>query len=377
MSNSFAVNGYGYGIDPYFLQAYNFNPSFMGSTGAAAQTTAAQQTANTSQNFALPAPEEEGSNAGLILGAGTVIAGAAATIMAFRKGKAAGAEGTLKQIGKGFEMMWNSVKGKVTQTPRQQFRMEKVGENWVCDIPNRSRSIKSGEQELLNNLGIQIGQAPKLGEKGVDIIQYRMNYNGDTIVVRGNKIVAIKNSSGDDILKNIIEATEGSNLAYKNELESVIAKIKAGKLNEIKNYKLSDILYKHTSDGVAKRYTMANQNAEAVLHSVRTNKYLHTDETAQAYGLRNKTVGEAFERINKKKLPKGLKAQMKYKTADGTVIVSENGKITGIIDTNNKFHAAGTDKFIVWESNNKQAIEKFKNVDKTKDDGIQSVVYTE
>ena len=366
-----AISGYGY--DPYFMAAYqSYNPNFKGtgatSVGNTQATTSTSPTVTTSPTFQARKEEVEnsGSAAKMIVGG---LAAIGTGVLLYKAHKKGGQKG----ICEGFKQMWKGITGKTDDATKETFKMQKNADGkWYCTIPNRKQRIdltSVDAKKTTQKLGLDINETIKFGDKNTKAFAFEFTHNGNVVQVRGDKIVSYKNPAGDDIMSKLSSEVE-TDVKYKKELQSIIAKINKGE-TKIDDVTLNKVYYNHTSDGVTRRFI---QEADDVtLNKIITNRHTLDSDAVTAYRRKNANIDEAIKQIEKGKIPENnLTIASAECVIDGRRLKIENGEVVGIFN-GDKLKGKDSDEFLAWLYNHPKALEEVKNL--TKDKKLQNIIY--
>ena len=252
MAPGYGINSIGYANDPYFMYALNsYNPNFM-----AAQQTQTTQTQTQVQNTQTTNPSFQGgtqnqpkadysekSNAGTIIGAVTIAAGAVALINAGRKGKLDGIKKFLGFGTKNINNATNEAAKKITENFTVKYN--KSGK-LLYKIPVKTTTVKgiNNVEKYAKDNGIKLNDLLKFSNENSVIT------GGKYVVEQGGKKYYVKFSEGKifDIIenkksiKNLLESTNVDDIKLVEKLNEKLAQITSMEGKWAKN--LEEITYK-------------------------------------------------------------------------------------------------------------------------------------
>lgn len=370
--------------DAYMLAALNsYNPNFRGAeqVAQATQTTAVPQISGVQQLPKADYSEGSDSSTGMVLGLGAAAVGAATLIYAAKKGKLDGIKKWF--TGKGKSVAEEAV-GKVSEKAASKLEGMKVvreGNKFVYYVPGKTEKLTKP-----NEIASRLKANPQLeaqlksmrfstGETQITKGTYTID--GNKIKFDGDKIVEIKNASGNKITSQFVENgkikssfASDADRDFATKIDDYLGYIRKGDTDIIrgKDTNLEDFTYITTiGDNVAtvSRKHMGKfvgkGHAPAKIESLTTLKKCDANSTeVLAYTRKSRADGKNIDALtskdflNKRTLPDGYKVGEFMYQYDGKKFKVVNGEVKEII-VGNKHYKEGQDFFEAYMERDSKA----------------------
>lgn len=327
-------------LDPYFMQAYNWNPQLYYSPQQVQQQQQLQQQPITVPVESNNTAAKEKSNKGLtIVGIGT----AALAAYACYKGKGNPITGA-KEI-------WNAIKNKLPKAEKFMMTKNEAGE-WVCKLPKKQNIIRGEKINVLEKLGsnTNIPEAVVDGKlaKGIKLRDYTFTHDGNTFRVVKGKIVKATNAAGEKF------ALDASAVDYQKTIKDLVTEYNLG--NNVRDISIN--AYRHTENGISRLFRGGK------LQGAVADRFHINQKEVEAF----RTYNPKIDEVVKSFLENGKSDKLKvveaiYPTAAGRIHV-KNDQIAGIYNAAGKYCPVGSADYGSIALHNKEIFDNvFKNTD--------------
>ena len=329
-------------LDPYFMQAYQWNPqAYMWNQQVPAQQQVQQtQSVPADSTAATKSKEEKSSHTGLTLAA---IGTTALAALACYKGKG-------NPI-KGAKNIWNACKNKLPKAEKFMMTKNEAGE-WVCKLPNKKNTIRRDNLEVLEKLGSNTNIPEVIADgklaKGIKLHDYTFTHDGNTFRVIKGKVYKATNAAGEKF------ALDASAVDYQKTVKELVAKYNRGE-----NFSdLSNVTFLHSDNGITRLF----KNGE--FKGAVTDRFHINQKEVEAFRTYNPKADEVIKSFLEKGQSEKLKVvEAMYPTAAGKIHI-KNNQIAGVYNSAGTYCPINSTEYGSIVFNNKEIFDNvFKNTD--------------